>query len=120
MTMPSLEIPIVALAAPKNLKITQYTWAIFSFFKKKKKIPKSFFSRNCIILFLFYYIKQKNGHVTKLQEARLYPCVFVVVWNSFRYATHLHADGMIRLQGWCEHFSGERDGANGWFNPGIK
>lgn len=76
MTMPSSEIPIVALAAPKNLKITQYTWAIFSFFKKKKN-PKSFLSRNCIVLFLFYYIKQKNGHVTKLQEASL---VTVSLW----------------------------------------
>lgn len=38
MTMPSTEIPIVALVAPKNLKITQYTWVIFSFFKKKKRI----------------------------------------------------------------------------------
>lgn len=35
--MPCREIPIVALADPKKLKITQYTWALFFSKKKKKK-----------------------------------------------------------------------------------
>lgn len=97
----------------------------FSFFRKSiqshSTTQKWTFPQTASFCFCsIYYIKQKNEHVTKLQVARLYHRVSGSVEYSLRYATHLRADGMIRLQGWCEHFSGERDGANGWFNPGIK
>lgn len=113
MTTPFTQIPIVALAVTENLKITPYTLAIFFFFKKKKAskfIPlnKSEPFANCIILFLFYYIKGMSTSLNGKRHNCITACL--LVWNSLWYATHLHPDGM-RLQGWCEPFTRERDWA---------
>lgn len=94
--MPCREIPIVALADPKKLKITQYTWALF-FSKKKKKVTEVILNKIERFHKLHHFVSVlstilKGRTSTSRSNCKREGCITacLVVWNRLISYTCTH------------------------------